>query len=423
MSKTVGSQLRKEREARSLTLEQVSQTTHIRVHYLQAIEAGEFDSLPSTAQARGFLRSYAGFLNLDPGPLLNALDGEAAIPLPPKPEAVSEQPATGQPQIHDAKEAIFIEIGQRLQAQRELLGLSLDDVERHTHLKAHYLRALEYGDLERLPSPVQGRGMLNNYAAFLGLDPEPLLLRFADGLQADLAQKQASSPQARKSPVHRRASLPNPLRRFGDLLIGGLLAILLILFIGWGAIRIFAMSADQGTTPTAPSIADVLLATSTATTSPTPNPPTATLPQPAQLLPTLAISTDESTGEILPLEQQENVQVYIVIQQRAWMRVIVDGEIAFDGRVIPGSAYPFAGESTVEVQTGNGAALLVSYNGLDLEALGGFGEIVDQVYSQQGILTPTPTISPTSTVTQAATSTLAPSATPESGEATPPSIP
>ena len=38
-----------------------------------------------------------------------------------------------------------------------------------------------------LPSPVQGRGMLKNYADFLGLESDTLLLTFADGLQTGLA--------------------------------------------------------------------------------------------------------------------------------------------------------------------------------------------------------------------------------------------
>jgi hypothetical protein len=64
MNMTVGQQLRQRRERRSLTLEQVSQATHLGVHYLQAIEAGNFDAIPSTAQARGFVRAYADFLSL-----------------------------------------------------------------------------------------------------------------------------------------------------------------------------------------------------------------------------------------------------------------------------------------------------------------------------------------------------------------------
>ena len=76
MTETIGQQLRQAREARSLTLEQVAQATHMRVHYLQALEANDIEALPSLVQARGFLRSYADFLELDAESLLVALSGE-----------------------------------------------------------------------------------------------------------------------------------------------------------------------------------------------------------------------------------------------------------------------------------------------------------------------------------------------------------
>ena len=46
-----------------------------------------------------------------------------------------------------------------------------------------YLQALEAGEFDHLPSSVQARGMLNNYAHFLDLDVDALLLTFAEGLQ------------------------------------------------------------------------------------------------------------------------------------------------------------------------------------------------------------------------------------------------
>ena len=59
----------------------------------------------------------------------------------------------------------------------------------------------------------------------------------------------------------------------------------------------------------------------------------------------------EITGKRYALHPggEQAVQVYLTIRQRAWMRVIVDGEIQFDGRVLPGSAYPFVGDTQVEV--------------------------------------------------------------------------
>lgn len=65
MSDSIGARLRAAREARRLTIEQVSEATKLRPHYLQALETDDFTAIPSAAQARGFLRLYAEFLELD----------------------------------------------------------------------------------------------------------------------------------------------------------------------------------------------------------------------------------------------------------------------------------------------------------------------------------------------------------------------
>ena len=177
---SIGQKLRQARLEQSLSLDQATQATHIRQHYLEALEADRFDKLPSAAQLRGFLRAYGNYLKLDPGELIHELDQDSEIspgpPPSPEPSIEIQAPVT-------SSDAIFTEVGQKLQAQRELMGLSLGDVERHTHIRMHYIQALEAGDIDHLPSPVQGRGMLSNYATFLGLNTEIILLRFADGLQ------------------------------------------------------------------------------------------------------------------------------------------------------------------------------------------------------------------------------------------------
>jgi len=143
MTTIVGQELQQAREERSLSIDQAASATHIRPHYLRALESGDFDTLPSVAQARGFLRAYASYLGLDPDPLLSLLENKDSAPItPPKGIAPDSNAVTETPQ--EASE-IFVEVGERLKRQRELLGLSLDDVERHTYLRLHYLLALEAG--------------------------------------------------------------------------------------------------------------------------------------------------------------------------------------------------------------------------------------------------------------------------------------
>ena len=72
----IGSQLRAAREAQGLTLDQAFKGTRIKVSFLEAIEANQFDVLPGPVQARGFVRSYGNFLGLDGEHLASALDAD-----------------------------------------------------------------------------------------------------------------------------------------------------------------------------------------------------------------------------------------------------------------------------------------------------------------------------------------------------------
>lgn len=429
-----GQQLRKAREERSLSLEQAAQATHIRIHYLKALEEGNIETLPSMAQVRGFLRSYAGYLKLEPQPLLDALDGEPLPDLQPEPLHASEQaPRTSE----SPAGVIFAALGQKLCTQREALGLSIDDVERHTHIRAHYVRALEKGDLGGLPSPVQGRGMLNNYAHFLGMEPDPLLLQFADGLQAQLLAKK--SVEAQRAPAARESAPagPSPLRRIfsSDLLLGAVLVVLLVAFTAWATLRISALSSRQELTPTAPSIAEVLAPSPSATVPITPS-PTVSPPPPST---ELAVATSVGfTEAAVPIGETEvptitetlavgtsepsfttgAIQIMVVAKERAWMQVTVDGEVAFQGRVIPGSAYPFTASERVTLLTGNAAGLQVYFNQQDLGVLGFYAEVVERIFTVQGMQTPTPSVPHTSTPAPSPTST--PPGTPGATQTTTP---
>lgn len=61
----LGNELRDARLRLNFTLLQVEKQTKIRVKYLEALEQGNYSMLPSGVHARGFLRAYARFLNLD----------------------------------------------------------------------------------------------------------------------------------------------------------------------------------------------------------------------------------------------------------------------------------------------------------------------------------------------------------------------
>jgi cytoskeleton protein RodZ len=418
MNKQIGRQLREAREAKSLTLNQVSRDIRIRTRYLHALESGNLGELPSAVHVRGFLRSYADFLGLNAEELLDALrqQGESTPSEQSSTQAQGESP----PQSPSKQaEAIFNEIGSTIRYRRENLGLSLDDIEQYTHIHAHYAQMIENGEFTKFPSPVQARGMLSNYADFLEMDTQAVLLRYAEALQTRLAAVQEAEKPKKPQPASRPVPafhLPPWLRNVvsPDVVIFGTIGVFIIVFTIWGIGRILNTQAAIGPQPTAPSLADALLPSLTpAPTSTSTSVVTPTL----ELLNANDIPPEEenTTPTLIPGGQGE-IQLFIIVHQRTYMKVTTDGTVAFEGRALPGANLPYSGDQQIELLTGNAAGLQVFYNDLDIGPLGIFGEVVDIVFTREGILRPTATPTPTLSLEQLATTTPTPTPTATVGE-------
>ncbi len=335
-------------------------------------------------------------------PQITEAGQEATEPEIPLPNA--SQPVESSQEIFDA-------IGSQLRQRREILSLTHDEIERHTRMRAQFLAALEDGRIDDLPSPVQTRGMLSNYASFLDLDADTLLLHFADALQAQHRERHparpAKSPQGeqsrREKPAGRRGQpvIPQTLPRLrmfiaGDLVFGIGMIVLSVVFAIWGISHVITVQSQQvAAEETVPSISEALLGTPVETVEAEATPiPVEDTPLPAPLEGTL-----EATLEVPTLAGNVNVQVNIVAIERSYLRVMVDGEVAFDGRTTPGTVYPFEAEGSIEVLAGNASALRIIYNQRDLGLLGGFGQLVNYVYTADEIIVPTPAASLTPTLT------------------------
>ena len=65
MENSFGEYLRKERELRDISLEEISQKTRIQKRFLLAIEQDRLNLLPGMVFTKGFIRAYAEYLGLD----------------------------------------------------------------------------------------------------------------------------------------------------------------------------------------------------------------------------------------------------------------------------------------------------------------------------------------------------------------------
>jgi len=67
-----GERLRRERESRNITLQEMSESTKIALHYFKLLEDDDFANLPGGLYNKGYVRAYAQFIGLDPEPVLKA---------------------------------------------------------------------------------------------------------------------------------------------------------------------------------------------------------------------------------------------------------------------------------------------------------------------------------------------------------------
>ena len=69
-----GDELRRERVKRKVSMENISEETKISVRHLEALEAGEYDSLPGGVFRKGIVRSYLAAVGLEETPWIERFE-------------------------------------------------------------------------------------------------------------------------------------------------------------------------------------------------------------------------------------------------------------------------------------------------------------------------------------------------------------
>src|SRR3712207_3612777 len=97
MASGIGETLRAARRQQGVALADAAAETRVRESYLAALEEEDFGALGGDVYVKGFLRSYARFLRLDPEPLLAAYRTQYERPVedvaPLAQQSVSPMPA------------------------------------------------------------------------------------------------------------------------------------------------------------------------------------------------------------------------------------------------------------------------------------------------------------------------------------------
>lgn len=384
-----GSQLKKIRVGRNISLEQVATATRIRLAILQDLEDEEYSELSSSTQTKGFLKLYADFLGLkeelaEESPIESAIpDLKPEVPeekpfvekekekrnLFARPAKPSGQPSKTpeqepgeiieQPAVKDAVEAstesieALMSIGRELAARRRYLNITWDVIEEETHIPKDQLKSIERGDLDAFINPMQFRGHLHSYARFLNLDVAGIMIRYADAIQKRRLEKNTTKTRLIKAPRILPPFLVNLKRFFTlDLFFGSLMILGIVGFLIWGISRMTFLQEEPEVTGTLPAVADVLLSEPTIIST--------------EIKPTL----EEEVAQILPTptpfyaasETDSNLEIVLLVRQNVWLRVTSDGDVIFQGRQLAGNVLTYTGDEEIELETGNISAIEIIFN-------------------------------------------------------------
>jgi transcriptional regulator with XRE-family HTH domain len=264
------------------------------------------------------------------------------------------------------------ELGALLKNKREELQLSLEDLEKSTHIRRRYLESLEAGDWEALPPGVYTRGLLKAYARALGLSQNSVLRMYAKERPAEarLPEPQLiSQPLVRQPRVSTEMLLAVAGFAIAAVLISWLVVSELSPLLAESQLRITDGRTERPTEPVAPTPASVVAAQTAPGEPPTPRPSRTPRPSPTPTPTDGLVVRVDATGDV-------------------WLRVIADGQETYTGFMRDSETRQFEGRQVVAVRTGNAGGTGVTVNGQTLGFLGATGEVktCEWIVRQPGVI-------------------------------------
>jgi len=287
------------------------------------------------------------------------------------------------------------DLGQWLREAREARGLSLAEVEEVTRIRQHYLAALEADDWSSLPNETVGRGFLRNYALFLGLDAGELVARrqaeyASDG---DTIQVMSEPRPIDYRPIEFDLKLEDESSTpWSWWVVVGLIALALIAGGWWLVTQRPDLLAALGPQPTATATATpTLMPTTPPTFTPPPNltpvQPTATPKPGVFVLPTPTPAPSPTSVPVTPVSPSseitstQEIRLITRITERAWLRVVVDGQVMLETILEPGEEREWVGQQNVSVRSGNAGGVVILVGGEELGAMGAPGQVVERTWT------------------------------------------
>ncbi|MFA9431228.1 helix-turn-helix domain-containing protein [Egicoccus sp. AB-alg2] len=252
-------------------------------------------------------------------------------------------------------------IGEALRTARQDRGRSVEDVAQVLRTRSDYLRALEDERFEVFGGDIYAKGFLRNYAAELGLDPQPLLETYRREHGEEIGSTVLVSSGAATRPTPRNA--PPPWIAWVLVAVVVLAGLAFIGTLGSGRAPQQA-SQDPASPPPAPVQTE----------------------DPDQAGDQDDAADAEPEPEPEPEPTFDGVEVLLALEESSWMRVTIDGSVVLEETVPAGETRAFGGDGADEVvvRFGNAGGVRAQVNGEEVDSLGARGQVVEVRFTADG---------------------------------------
>jgi cytoskeleton protein RodZ len=317
--------------------------------------------------------------------------------------------------------------GENLQREREMRGVTLEEISAATKISVRFLKAIEEENFGGLPGGVFTRSFIRTYARYLGLDEERVMAEFnltgQPGADADM---------------HRLALLKLPSQRSSShttllvLLVAGIMlsAAYLLFRYSRRSLEVQAhppspaqhvssatpsagappssqgQAAGQAGTPATPTAGAPSNPTGTPATTPgaagAPNAPGAPTsnanPASASGTPPAGSGTVASqpvAGETAPPANQQTgkisgLMLQVAATESTWVGIEADGQTVLQRVLKTNEVRTLKARESFDVTTGNAQGIILTLNGETLKPLGRRGEVKSVHLTRDDLKNPAP---------------------------------
>jgi len=293
--------------------------------------------------------------------------------------------------------------GERLRREREMRGISLDEIVATTKIGTRLLRALENEQFDLLPGGIFNKSYVRAYAKCVGIDEDEAVAAYLEAAQ--------ETPPDNRVIAHQASFHSDRLPERRGFPIMPVLILLVVIAGGVGGWKAYqdhqrdrepraaALTASDATAPASSAAAPVAgsapqnaVASSTApapslsTTKQQAEPSSATSTESAKALgqspssPAVSVTAAGTTSAGAPFE------VIIRPKESAWVSVKSDGKFVVRGIIKPPDVKTIHATGQVVVWTGNAGAVEVSFNGKNVPLPGGPNDEQVVVFDSRGVL-------------------------------------